>query len=177
MTSNEDNSQEPNKVTLLTIHSAKGLENKVVFIAGLNREVFPSRLSMMNIERLEEERRALYVAMTRAKERLILSYVQGEYSHLGTLQASPFINELDKELVEYERNIFVHRDGIITSQILTNSTANGGEFKKGDIVNHILFGDGIVVRVFEDEYQIAFNNPKFGVQNLMKRNPVLRKKI
>ncbi|WP_100609830.1 ATP-dependent helicase [Entomoplasma freundtii] len=179
LTSGDDNQQEPNKVTLLTIHSAKGLENKVVFIAGVNQDVFPSRFSMMRTDSLEEERRALYVAMTRAKERLILSYVQGEYSRLsnGLLQASRFIRELNQDLIDIERNIFVHNDGVITSQPASTKTMAASEFQKGDLVNHILFGDGIVIKVYETEYQIAFNNPKFGVQILVKGNPVLRKKI
>jgi DNA helicase-2/ATP-dependent DNA helicase PcrA len=74
----EDDEQLPNRVTLLTIHAAKGLENKVVFLTGVNKGVFPSKRSAFNQEQLEEERRALYVALTRAQKELYITYVNGE---------------------------------------------------------------------------------------------------
>jgi len=74
----EDDEQLPNRVTLLTIHAAKGLENKVVFLTGVNKGVFPSKRSAFNTEQLEEERRALYVALTRAQRELYITYVNGE---------------------------------------------------------------------------------------------------
>lgn len=184
LTSLEDDDQQINRVSLLTIHSAKGLENKVVFVVGLNRDVFPSRRSMLSIAQLEEERRTLYVAMTRAEEKLYLTFVSGEYSHLanGLLTESRFIRELNNDLYDYESNIFVHRDGKITSipdQDARQSFGGHGinsVIKKGDLVNHILLGDGIVIKKFETQFQIAFNNPKFGVRLIDINSPVLRKK-
>ncbi|ATZ19006.1 ATP-dependent DNA helicase [Williamsoniiplasma somnilux] len=184
--SEEEDDLQPNKVTLLTIHAAKGLESKVVFIAGLNRDVFPSKLSMFTIAQLEEERRALYVALTRAKEKLYISYVKGEFSYIsqGELGPSKFIGELNKNLYSLETNIFVHGDGVITSNktIVSsrfenfNKNDSSKDYQKGDMVSHMIFGDGVVVKIVDQQLQIAFNNPKFGVMLIASSNPVLKKK-
>ncbi|AOG60061.1 ATP-dependent DNA helicase [Spiroplasma helicoides] len=168
----DGNIEVPNKVTLLTIHSAKGLENKVVFIVGVNKDVFPSRMSLSSIEALEEERRALYVAITRAQELLYISYVVGEYSYIssGELGASRFITELDPELYELEKNIFFHNPTDMTSQKVyfekkENIKLNHDvAVSKGDVIEHMMFGEGIVDKVMDKYIQIAFINPAFGVK-------------
>ncbi len=82
----------PTGVQVLTVHAAKGLEFPIVFIVGLEQEVFPLRGSLMKVAALEEERRLLYVAMTRAQERLFLSYAK-QYKKQPQ-QPSPFLHEL-----------------------------------------------------------------------------------
>ncbi len=79
-------------VQVLTVHAAKGVEFPVVFIVGLEQEMFPLRGSLLKVQALEEERRLLYVAMTRAQERLFLSYARRRGGQ--TQQASPFLHEL-----------------------------------------------------------------------------------
>ena len=76
-----DNEKEEdhNKVTLMTIHSAKGLEFRQIFLAGLEEELFPSQMSTSLPKDLEEERRLFYVAVTRAKERVTISYAGTRY--------------------------------------------------------------------------------------------------
>jgi len=93
---------ESGKVTLMTLHSAKGLEFPVVFMPGMEDGLFPSHRSIDSEEKLEEERRLCYVGMTRAKERLFLTsasfrvlYGQGEYA-----RESQFLRELDKKLLD-----------------------------------------------------------------------------
>lgn len=90
-------------VTLMTIHSAKGLEFPVVFICGLEEGIFPHSRSLLNEQELAEERRLMYVAMTRAKERLYLLHaaerlLYGEYKHNIPSQ---FIDDIPEELLEY----------------------------------------------------------------------------
>ncbi|QBQ07320.1 ATP-dependent DNA helicase [Spiroplasma gladiatoris] len=160
----------PNKVTLMTIHAAKGLENKVVFIVGLSSDVFPSRMSMFSKEGLEEERRAFYVAITRAQEKLFISYVMGEYSYIASGQLGPsrFIGELDPNLYSIEKNIFFHSATEMSSKKYDSGVVNQKPekidpgVKVGDIVEHFMFGDGVVSKILDKYIQIAFSNPAYG---------------
>ncbi|MCL1793757.1 MAG: UvrD-helicase domain-containing protein [Oscillospiraceae bacterium] len=90
-------------VTLMTIHSAKGLEFPVVFLPGMEENLFPSRQSAEKPEELEEERRLAYVAVTRAKERLFVSYAKERllYGRTGFNDISRFAEEIPKETVEH----------------------------------------------------------------------------
>ena len=91
-----------NKVTLMTIHAAKGLEFPYVFIVGLEENLFPSMMSRESQESLEEERRLFYVAITRAKKRLFLSFASTRFKwgQFIDCQASRFISELDEKFLE-----------------------------------------------------------------------------
>ncbi len=93
-----------NKVTLMTVHSAKGLEFKNVFIVGLEKNLFPSGQAgeLMSNEDFEEERRLFYVALTRAEKQLFLSWAGQRYrwGKLEFCQPSPFIGEIDREWME-----------------------------------------------------------------------------
>jgi len=96
--------EDQDKVTLMTVHSAKGLEFRNVFIAGLERNLFPSGQAgeMMTQEEYEEERRLFYVALTRAKERVYLSWAGQRYrwGKLEYCQPSPFLSEIDSVWLE-----------------------------------------------------------------------------
>jgi len=101
---NQDNEKEDdfNKVTIMTIHSAKGLEFKFVFLAGLEEDLFPSAMSSGTQKELEEERRLFYVALTRAEESAIISYAKERYKW-GTptsCRPSRFIKEIDEKFLE-----------------------------------------------------------------------------
>jgi len=97
--------EDRNKVTLMTVHSAKGLEFGVVFIAGLERNLFPSSMSgeMLTEEETEEERRLFYVALTRARQQVYLSWAEQRYrwGKLEYCQPSPFLGEIDPAFVEH----------------------------------------------------------------------------
>jgi DNA helicase-2/ATP-dependent DNA helicase PcrA len=96
--------QEANAITLMTLHSAKGLEFPVVFIAGLEEGLFPLSRAMESPEELEEERRLFYVGMTRAREKLFVSMAHRRRRYaggIGTLR-SRFLDELPPELLEIE---------------------------------------------------------------------------
>jgi len=103
---NEDKASgdEGEKVTLMTIHSAKGLEFKHVFLAGLEEELFPSKFSVSHISDLEEERRLFYVAITRAEIGLYISYARTRYrwGQLSDCQPSRFIKDISPDFIDYE---------------------------------------------------------------------------
>ncbi len=103
---NDDNDKNPNAdtVSLMTIHSAKGLEFKNVCVVGLEENLFPSQMSLSSRTDLEEERRLFYVAITRAEKKLTLSYATSRY-RWGTLtscEPSRFINEIDPQYLELD---------------------------------------------------------------------------
>lgn len=91
-----------NKVTLMTIHSSKGLEFANVFITGLEEELFPAQQSVTNPASLEEERRLFYVALTRAEKRAYMSFATSRYKNgqIVTSRPSRFIGEIDQEFLE-----------------------------------------------------------------------------
>lgn len=91
-----DRDENANKVTLMTVHAAKGLEFNNVFIVGLEEDLFPSRMSTDH-KGLEEERRLLYVAITRAKDNCILSHAKSRYRNGESVQCKPsrFLNDID----------------------------------------------------------------------------------
>ena len=90
------------KVLLMTIHAAKGLEFNYVYIAGLEENLFPSQMSIMSREDLEEERRLFYVALTRAKKKANLSYSISRYRYGSSLSCEPsrFLEEIPSEFIE-----------------------------------------------------------------------------
>ncbi len=94
--------EDPNKVSLMTIHSAKGLEFPHVFVVGLEENLFPSQLSLHSRPELEEERRLFYVALTRAEKQATLSYSRSRYrwGNLIPCEPSRFIEEIDPSFIE-----------------------------------------------------------------------------
>jgi DNA helicase-2/ATP-dependent DNA helicase PcrA len=101
----QDNEKEDdrNKVAIMTMHSAKGLEFNNVYIAGAEEEIFPSRMSVDSPQELEEERRLFYVALTRSKKRVVITYAQNRY-RWGTLtfsNPSRFLRDIDPAFVDW----------------------------------------------------------------------------
>jgi DNA helicase-2/ATP-dependent DNA helicase PcrA len=95
------------KVSLMTVHAAKGLEFPYVFVVGLEENLFPAQQSMGSRSELEEERRLFYVAITRARKRVTLSYAQSRYKYGNLLSCDPsrFIDEIDEELLIRPRKV------------------------------------------------------------------------
>ena len=93
----EDNSVGDDKVTLMTVHSAKGLEFDAVMVSGMEENLFPSQMSMENPRQIEEERRLFYVAMTRARHHLVITYAKSRmrYGRMEFGTPSRFIHEID----------------------------------------------------------------------------------
>ena len=99
------------KVALMTVHLAKGLEFPYVFIVGMEEDLFPSAMSMNTRSELEEERRLFYVAITRAEKQAYLTYTQSRYRWGKLIDAEPsrFIEEIDESFLEYLTTITENR--------------------------------------------------------------------
>lgn len=98
----EDKDKDPEKVTLMTIHMAKGLEFRYVYIAGMEEDLFPSQMMLSSRAELEEERRLFYVAITRAQKRLFLSYALTRYrfGRLKNCEPSRFLDDVNPSYVK-----------------------------------------------------------------------------
>lgn len=98
----DDDDNNKDKVSLMTIHAAKGLEFPAVYVVGLEENLFPSQLSVTSREDLEEERRLFYVAITRAKEKLTISYANTRYRWGNLINSEPsrFLDEIEPEYLE-----------------------------------------------------------------------------
>ena len=103
---NDDNDKNPNAdtVSLMTIHSSKGLEFNQVYVVGMEENLFPSQLSLNSRTELEEERRLFYVAVTRAEKKLTLSYATSRYrwGTLNNCEPSRFLDELDPKYLDLD---------------------------------------------------------------------------
>lgn len=166
---------EADSSVMMTLHSAKGLEFPVVFIAGMEENVFPSIATMMNPDELNEERRLAYVGITRAKEKLYITKAKSRMlmGHTSYNKVSRFVNEIPPELLEYtgERKTFASANGFSTSASRVNIGAgsssgigskytqnksfntftkpavkSGTVYKKGDCVFHKVFGKGMIMK-------------------------------
>ena len=148
------------RVTLMTVHSAKGLEFPIVFIAGMEENLFPSQFCIKPNE-IEEERRLLYVAITRAMERCYLTYARQRFRNGQMMFNSPsrFLKDIDRTYFEArsaspERPSFGLTDRFtdrLKSPVSGAPKAIESEWKAGDRVTHRVFGVGTVMRVYRDE--------------------------
>lgn len=102
MTSEDKEKEDPNKVSLMTIHSAKGLEFPYVYVVGMEENLFPSAMCIASRAELEEERRLFYVAVTRAEKQLTLSYAvtRYQYGKSSCQEMSRFVEEIDSSYIE-----------------------------------------------------------------------------
>ena len=162
------------RVTLMTVHAAKGLEFPVVFIVGMEENLFPSQFAVRPQE-IEEERRLLYVAITRAMEQCYISFARQRFRNGSFAFNSPsrFLNDIDRQFFELQRPSapvaptiprVPSSPGFTGSTRLTKVTpastpSLSGEgrgeapspWQPGDRVSHRVFGEGTVVRVYRDE--------------------------
>lgn len=107
LTDEDRNNQDDDVITLMTIHSSKGLEFKNVFVVGLEEELFPSMMMTGSKESLEEERRLFYVAITRAEKTLTLSFatMRFRYGTMRFMEPSRFLNEIDAQFLKVEKRV------------------------------------------------------------------------
>ena len=103
----EDKDKDPDKVTLMTIHMAKGLEFNYVYLCGLEEDLFPSQMMLSSRADLEEERRLFYVAITRAKKRLFFSYALTRYrfGRLKNCEPSRFLDDVDSSFIKLHTRV------------------------------------------------------------------------
>ena len=168
-----------NKVSLMTIHSVKGLEFDHVFLIGMEEGIFPHYNSInegLN-SAIEEERRLCYVAITRAKKKLTILNARRRmlFGQTQTNMPSRFIDEIDKKYLDVQRteNKFVNNlKKIIIKDQYTNEDA---DYETGEIIVHDDFGEGVVISVDKSIITIAFAHP-YGIKKLMKKHKSLHKK-
>lgn len=167
--------EQENSVTLMTIHSAKGLEFPNVFITGLEEGIFPHSRSILDQMELEEERRLLYVAMTRAKDKLYLIHARQRmlYGEAKSNAPSQFLNDISDEYMEANfGNRSVIRSHVSISDIgerpipVENDKLVIEELATGDRVRHNVFGNGIVVNVTGGVVTVAFEDVRVGIKKL-----------
>lgn len=175
------NDKDSDAINMLTIHSAKGLEFDYVFVIGLSEGIFPSERSIQeNVKGLEEERRLAYVAYTRARKKLYLTdNHQFSYVTQGNKTPSRFIKEIDSayinDLSKKEKPVTSLFEGSKEFKASTKQNSKVS-YKKGDLVSHAVFGDGVVIKLDGNFVSIAFSYPH-GTKKLLASHPSLKKKI
>ena len=165
----KDAQQDGDAVTLMTIHSAKGLEFRNVYIVGMEENLFPSQMMITSRADLEEERRLFYVAITRAEKKLTLSYATSRYQwgNLRSCEKSRFLDEIDPQFVNFKfaagpgtgespfQHVFERRSNLIPAPVRKLAPTNyvaPADFKPSDTTNlragqrveHPKFGFGLV---------------------------------
>ena len=194
----DDADLKEDSVTLMTLHSAKGLEFPVVFLVGMEEGVFPHARTLMNDEEIEEERRLCYVGITRAERRLFVSHAKTRmlFGRTEYHPLSRFLQEIPRNLLKiYKRDAgmrpkqqVVQRPAQVKptgnwyqptpiKSFTPNPNAKAASFKPGDHVSHKKFGTGTVVAVKEtgdgQEVMVAFAGA--GVRSLLTKYAVLEK--
>lgn len=159
-----------NRISLMTVHSVKGLEFDYVFVIGLEEGIFPHINSLLDNSEVEEERRLMYVAITRAKKKLYLVNARMRTLY-GKEQANPqsrFLNEIDNDLLEksFKDDVKIEKKEMFREEDV--------EYNVGDYVYHEVFGNGKVVEVTNTLVSIAFKHP-YGIRKLMKNHKSLSK--
>lgn len=164
--SNTDTDTSQQKVRLMTVHSAKGLEFPYVFLCALNEGIFPSK-KITSIEGMEEERRLAFVAMTRAQKRLYLSESSGRNFDGSARYPSRFLLDINPELLEYEREpeaslLKETKNYIRYSDRYLDGYVQKSDFHAGDRIRHNIFGPGTILEVHSQKnaYNIQFDTMK-----------------
>lgn len=181
---------EADRVSLMTMHAAKGLEFPVVFIVAAEDNVFPSAMCQFNPTEMEEERRLAYVAITRAKKRLIVTHSQYRmlFGKTSANKLSTFIREIPEELCEKhgerrkaptyskpERHSFLKEETAKMKAAVP--CANDETFAVGDRVKHNLFGEGTVKSVLQmgNDALVTIEFDTRGLKKVMKNNAKMTK--
>ncbi len=161
-------------VTLMTMHSAKGLEFEVVFLVGMEDGIFPHQNSFCEEGGLEEERRLCYVGITRAKEKLYITNAKRRMLYGKDVMNAPsrFIKEINPELLEIENEKMLPEEQINKESLYHNK--GDVEFNEGDIIMHTIYGRGVVVEVKGDFISVAFAK-NYGVKKLLKNHKSINK--
>lgn len=198
-------SEDDNKVILMTLHSAKGLEFPVVFMAGMEDGLFPSYMSLNSglEEDIEEERRLCYVGITRAKEELFITSARQRMLHGNTQynQTSRFLSEIPSDLIKSDGGIsftktqenigasysrkrndfFNSKPYTVTKPVAASSIPSPSgktlDYDEGDLVKHPKYGIG-QVRAIEAggaDFQVTVNFPSHGVKKLIASFAGLKK--
>jgi len=165
-----EHKDEADVVTLMTVHSAKGLEFDYVFLIGLEEGIFPHTNSLMSENEIEEERRLCYVAITRAKKKLWLINASRRtlYGLDSSNPQSRFINEIDEKYLTKEVK------EVTSFSKFKVEIDESIEYVLGDKVKHDTFGIGVIVGIDKSILSVAFPHPH-GVRKLIKGHKSIQK--
>ncbi len=183
-------------VNIMTVHGSKGLEFEMVFLPGLEEGIFPSSKSLDNLSGVEEERRLLYVAITRAKKYLQLSLAKNRFIFGGSQQTAPsrFLQDIPKNQLDYQEisfgqvknhhfvnndySAFNYKASNINSKYSSQASSNSNKtavkkddnlnnsFRVGKKVEHSKFGFGTIIKVDANKLDINFHN--LGVKTILQ---------
>lgn len=170
--SDKDNNKE-DAVTLMTLHSAKGLEFDVVFLVGMEEGLFPHTNSMLEEGGLDEERRLCYVGITRARDILYLTNAKRRmlYGKETANIPSRFISEIDESLLK--KNSLSERDAFSSSsKDYYKEEGTNDDLKPGDLIDHDSFGHGVIININGDLIDVAF---KSGLKKIKKNHKSITK--
>ena len=165
----EEHNNNTDLITLMTVHSAKGLEFDNVFIIGLEEGLFPHMNSFSSNEEMEEERRLAYVAITRARKYLELVNAKKRiiYGNESSNPPSRFINEINKDNLEIINEV---NEKIVVEDFIDETI----EYELGEKIEHDVYGLGVIVGIKEKTLDIAFSY-KYGIKTFMKGHKAIRK--
>ena len=162
------------RVSLITVHSVKGLEFDYVFIVGMEEGIFPhyNAINYGGNAEIEEERRLCYVAITRAKKDLTITSAKSRMLFGNTTRNMPsrFIEEIDKKYLDIEENNTVKKAVNFIKKKIDKTV----EYEVGERISHTEFGEGIIVGVDKSILTVAFPHP-VGIKKLMKGHPNITK--
>ncbi|MDD2434448.1 MAG: 3'-5' exonuclease [Bacilli bacterium] len=181
--SDQDEIKNSKSVSLMTIHTAKGLEFDYVFLVGLSEGVLPNMRSLTESkDGLEEERRLAYVAFTRAKKQLFLSSAEGyNYATGANSKESRFVDEVRDYISDYYIRHTKKYSSITPAfkkekKMVFNEKEENVTWRPGDLAVHTVFGEGVVIIVDGDTLTIAFKDSKIGSKMIAKGFSGLSKK-
>ena len=166
----EEYRDDPNRITLMTVHSVKGLEFLYVFLVGMEEGLFPHKNSFSKEEQ-EEERRLMYVAVTRAKKKLYITWAKQRRIY-GIDQIgikSRFINEIDNDLLELD-----NKEELKAIKKENKMYDSDQEYTYGDKIEHDTYGVGVVIEVSKTIITVAFKNG-IGIKKLLKNHKSIRR--
>ena len=171
----EEHKNQTDVVTLMTVHSAKGLEFDNVFIIGLEEGIFPHSMCLYSPSEIEEERRLCYVAITRARKNLSLVNSKRRllYGQENSNPQSRFISEISDDYLEKEelkQNILFGSKKISISSNINKYE----EYSVGEKINHDKYGEGVIITVENSILTIAFAHP-YGIVKIMKGHKSIKK--
>lgn len=162
------------RVSLMTVHSVKGLEYNYVFIIGMEESIFPhyNAINDGTNSAIEEERRLCYVAITRAKKKLYITSADSRMLFGNTTRNLPsrFINEIDKEYIEIDSTKPLTK--VINN--IRKKIDKTAEYTVGEHIIHTDFGEGVIINVDKSILTVAFPHPT-GIRKLMKGHPSIKK--
>lgn len=161
-----DDFEDQRAVTLMTLHSSKGLEFNHVYLAGLDDNIFPSFLSKDDPNGLEEERRLCYVGMTRARESLVMTRANRRmrFGQLQYMEPSVFLEELPEDVIRVEGT--KKKSPIQMSRSFLKPEPVSDSYSPGDKVQHQKFGEGVVLNFNTEDRVIEIIFTKVGVKKL-----------